>query len=165
MDIKGRILQSLRPRRDGVLLRSDVSSFGSPSQVSTALKALCAEGLMVRVDQGIYAKPQKLRQMGQSGVLQLAKTRLRQSKVRPIMGQGRLTTTARQVQNLARRAGVEFVPTYADRWAYAVTKLAGDDVKSDPTDDLLVALTREGKLKPDEMVKMVIAHHRALKHV
>gem|GEM_PF-2895090 len=28
MDIKGRILQSLRPRRDGLLLRSDVSSFG-----------------------------------------------------------------------------------------------------------------------------------------
>jgi hypothetical protein len=34
MDIKGRILQSLRPRRDGVLLRSDVNDFGSRSQVS-----------------------------------------------------------------------------------------------------------------------------------
>jgi len=49
--------------------------------------------------------------------------------------------------------------------ATAVTKLAGDEVKSDPTDDLLVALTRAGKLSPREMTKLVIAHHRNLASV
>ncbi len=47
-----------------------------------------------------------------------------------------------------------------DSWASAVTSLAGDTVQSDDTDDLLVALTREDKLSGQEMVKLVMAHHR-----
>jgi len=46
-----------------------------------------------------------------------------------------------------------------------VTKLAGDEVKSDKTDDLLVALTRAGKLTPRDMTRLVIAHHRNLARV
>lgn len=69
--------------------------------------------------------------------------------------------TALFVRILAKRAQVYFSPTYADRWASAVTRLAGDNPKSDSTDDLLVALTRAGKLSPQEMAKMVIAHHRS----
>lgn len=55
MDIKGRILQSLRPRRDGLLLRQDAKSFGSPSQVSAALRSLADSGLIEKLDRGIYA--------------------------------------------------------------------------------------------------------------
>lgn len=69
--------------------------------------------------------------------------------------------TALYTSVLARQSGVRFSPIYADRWADAVTRLAGDDPSSDATDDLLVALTRAGKLSPQEMVKMVIAHHRS----
>ena len=50
------------------------------------------------------------------------------------------------------------------KWS-AVTQLAGDEVKSDATDDLLVALTRAGKLSPRDMTKLVIAHHRNLASV
>jgi chorismate mutase len=61
--------------------------------------------------------------------------------------------------------GVGFNPIYADRWASSVTKLAGDEVRSDSTDDLLVALTRSGKVTPEDMVALVIRHHRDLKRV
>ena len=69
------------------------------------------------------------------------------------------------VRQLAKREGIVFAPTFADLWAKAVTKLAGDDVKSDKTDDLLVALTRAGKLSPRDMTRLVIAHHRNLARV
>jgi len=69
------------------------------------------------------------------------------------------------VRQLAKREGIVFAPTYADFWAQAVTKLAGDEVKSDKTDDLLVALTRAGKLFPRDMTRLVIAHHRHLARV
>ena len=50
MDIKGRILQSLRLRRDGLLLRQDAKSFGSPSQVSAALRSLADSSLIEKLD-------------------------------------------------------------------------------------------------------------------
>lgn len=74
-----------------------------------------------------------------------------------------LTPTARYVIALAKRSGISYIPTYSDRWADAITRLAGDEVSSDATDDLLVALTRAGKLTPNEMAKLVIEHHRTLK--
>ena len=79
--------------------------------------------------------------------------------------QRRNDPTAIYVRQLAKREGIVFAPTFADLWAKAVTKLAGDEVKSDKTDDLLVALTRAGKLSPRDMTKLVIAHHRNLARV
>lgn len=127
MDIKGRILQSVHSRRDGLLPRSDASPFGSPNPVSAALHSLVESGLVARLDRGIY-----------------------------------VMTTAKYVRDLAQKEGVHFHPIYADHWANAVTNLAGDDVKSDSTDDLLVALTRAGKITPKVMVELVIQHHRDL---
>ena len=71
-------------------------------------------------------------------------------------------SVAEYVRELAKREGIIFAPTFADTWAVAVTKLSGDDVKSDATDDLLVALRRADKLTPREMTRLVIAHHRSL---
>ena len=71
-------------------------------------------------------------------------------------------TTAKYVRDLAKKEGVRFNPSYADHWAKAITNLAGDEVKSDSTDDLLVALTRAGKITPKVMVELVIKHHRDL---
>lgn len=68
--------------------------------------------------------------------------------------------TAIYVRQLARREGVVFSQTFADVWVKAATRLAGDEIQSDKVYDLLVALTRAGKLSPRNMTKLVIAHHR-----
>lgn len=158
-------MQSLRPRRDGVLLRSDLGRFGSPTQVSAALQALQQKGLIEKVKRGVYAKPDKLAELGEEVLLAQALERLKLLRERKKRTRVGLTPTARRVQLLARRTGVRFTPTYADRWAGAVTRMAGDDVRSDPTDDLLVALRRAGKVSPAEMVSLVMAHHRERRRV
>jgi hypothetical protein len=76
-----------------------------------------------------------------------------------------LTPTEKYVRDLAKKEGISFTPIFADRWALSVMKLAGDEVKSDSTDDLLVALTRSGKLSPNDMVALVIKHHLDLNRV
>lgn len=167
MDIKDRILQSIRPRRDGVLLRSDLKALGSASQVSAALVELCRKGLIQRVERGVYVHPAKLASQGKQVVLERAHERRAQLRRKMTMRKNRrvrrVTPTARYVNALAKRLGIAYVPTFSDRWASAVTRLSGDDVSSDPTDDLLVALTRAGKLSPGDMAKLVIEHHRTLK--
>ena len=167
MDIEGRILQSLRPRRDGVLLRSDVNDFGSPTQVSAALKSLVEKGLITRLDRGIYAKPDKVEQIGRQALLEQAIGKVKHQRTQSLKRARRRRSdpTAIYVRQLAKREGIVFAPTFADLWAKAVTTLAGDEVKSDKTDDLLVALTRAGKLSPRDMTRLVIAHHRNLARI
>jgi len=167
MNIKHRILQSLRPRRDGVLLRSDVNDFGSPSQVSVAIRALIKEGLIIRLDRGVYAKPDRVKQVGEKKLLEQAMVKMQQQRIQNQKQSRRFPSdpTSIYVRQLAKREGIVFTPTYADLWAKAVTNLAGDDVKSDKTDDLLVALTRAGKLSARDMTRLVIAHHRNLARV
>ena len=167
MDIEGRILQSLRPRRDGVLLRSDVNEFGSPTQIYAALKALVEMGLITRLDRGVYAKPDKVEQIGRQALLEQAMAKMKHQRTQDLKRARRRRSdpTAIYVRQLAKREGIVFAPTFADLWAKAVTKLAGDEVNSDKTDDLLVALTRAGKLSPRDMTRLVIAHHRNLARV
>lgn len=167
MDIKGRILQSLRPRRDGLLLRSDVNDFGSPSQVSAALKALLEKGVITRLDRGVYAKPDKAEQVGRKPLLEQAMAKMERQRTQNLKRSRKHRTdpTAIYVRQLAKREGIVFAPTFADIWAKAVTRLSGDEVKSDKTDDLLVALTRAGKLSTRDMTRLVIAHHRNLARV
>jgi hypothetical protein len=167
MDIKGRILQSLRPRRDGILLRSDANGFGSPSQVSAAFNSLISSGLITRLNRGVYAKPAKLNEVGREALLTHVSLRVKGSgsQLKRRASRDYLTPTARYVRDLAKSAQVAFNPTYADHWARSVTKLAGDEVESDCTDNLLVALTRSGKMTPEVMVGLLIKHHRDLKGV
>jgi hypothetical protein len=164
MNLEKRILQSLRPRREGVLLRSDVNHFGSASQVSVALKSLLGKGLIAKLDRGVFAKPEKLLQCGAATLHKQAQVKKQKQRAlaRKRVNKVLKSPTAIYVRQLANREGIVFAPTYADIWATAITQLAGDEVKSDPTDDLLVALTRAGKLSPREMTKLVIAHHRNL---
>ena len=167
MDIKGRIFQSIHPRRDGFFLRSDVNEMGSSSQVSAALAELCRKGLILRIERGVYVTPQKLELFGKQALLAKAHQRRFALRQKVTMRKRRelvaLTPMARYVATLAKRLGISYTPTYSDRWAFAVTRLAGDEVSSDSTDDLLVALTRAGKLSPTDMAKMAIEHHRMLK--
>lgn len=170
MSIKTRIVQSLRHCNDGVFLRSDVCSFGSASQVSVALNALLQKGALVKLDRGIYAKPQDLELVGKDALIERAILKVaieREVKRLSIQADKRNhhnheSVTATYVRRLAQKEGIAFTPTFADQWAQAVTSLAGDDIRSDNIDDLLVALTRAGKLSPRDMTKLLIAHHRSL---
>ena len=167
MNLERRILQSLRPRREGVLLRSEVNHFGSASQVSVALKSLLNKGLIAKLDRGVYAKPEKVLQCGVATLQKQAQVKQHKQRTlaRKRVKQQFRDPAALYVRQLAKREGIVFVPTFADIWATAVTKMAGDEVKSDSTDDLLVALTRAGKLSPRDMTKLVIAHHRNMASV
>ena len=170
MNIKNRIIQSLHPRKDGVFLRSDVCSFGSASQVSVALNALLQEGALVKLDRGIYAKPQDLELVGKDALIERAIVKVaKQREVKRLSTRAdkrnhrnRANVTASYVRRLALKEGIVFTPTFADQWAQAVTTLSGDNNRSDNIDDLLVALTRAGKLCPRNMTKLLIAHHRSL---
>lgn len=140
---------------------------GSRSQVSAALVELRRKKLIVRIERGVYVTPQKLELLGKQEIL--ANAQQRQLKLRQKLATRRrrdaqgLTPTARYVASLAKRLKISYTPTHADLWACAVTRLAGDDVSSDATDDLLVALTRAGKLSPSDMTRLVMEHHRMLK--
>ena len=85
MNLERRILQSLRPRREGVLLRSDVNHFGSASQVSVALKSLLGKGLIAKLDRGVFAKPEKLLQCGAATLQKQAQVKKQKQSHRLIL--------------------------------------------------------------------------------
>lgn len=72
---------------------------------------------------------------------------------------------SRYVAELARRHDVRYIRTFADQWAESATRLADDDVQSDDTGDLLVALRRADKLSDREMTSLLINHLREKKRV
>ncbi len=67
------------------------------------------------------------------------------------------------VRSLARRHGVDYKATPADHWAETVTRLAGDEVRSGPVQDLLVALKRAGKLSKADMASLLVNYLRERK--
>jgi hypothetical protein len=70
---------------------------------------------------------------------------------------------ARFVEDLARRYKVIYTNNPMDQWAEAVTRLAGDEVNSDSTEDLLVALKRAGKLSKKDVVTLAVNYFRERK--
>ena len=54
--MKERLLRSIAARNGEVVLRRDLARFGSPAQISRALKQLVSEGKLVRIGLGVYAK-------------------------------------------------------------------------------------------------------------
>jgi hypothetical protein len=73
------------------------------------------------------------------------------------------TDVGSYVRGLAAFHGVRYEPTAADQWAETVTRLAGDDVRSGPVQDLLVALKRAGKLTKDDMATLLVNYLRERK--
>ena len=57
--VKEMIAASLRASKDGVFLRSEFDCFGDYRQVSRAVKELVADGVLVRVGYGVYARGRK----------------------------------------------------------------------------------------------------------
>lgn len=143
MDIKCSIQRSIRRCIDGILLSSDVTAFGSRSEFSAALRDLSAVGAIERLEQDVYPLPTKLEELGAAIIL--VRAHQRQAKVRlqtPNVLADQTTPRSDYVSFLAKQKGVTYKPTFYDHWANAVTRLAGDEVTSDATDDLRVALTR-----------------------
>ena len=56
MSLEERIKRSIRLRADDVFVRSEFARFGSPAQISRALRRLIASGRLVKLGVGIYAK-------------------------------------------------------------------------------------------------------------
>ena len=72
---------------------------------------------------------------------------------------------SRYVAELAARHHVTYLPSQFDDWACVVTRLAGDEVQSDETGDLLLALRRANKLTDREMAALLVNHLRERKRV
>ncbi|OXJ06547.1 hypothetical protein [Burkholderia sp. AU6039] len=67
---------------------------------------------------------------------------------------------AKFVHSLARKYRVRYTRTQTDQWAETVTRLAGDEVRSGPVQDLLIALKRAGKLSTDDMTALLVNYLR-----
>lgn len=89
----------------------------------------------------------------------------KQSDGPPTKGRAALPTTgvAQFVRELARQCGVRYARTSSDQWAETVTRLAGDEVRSGPVQDQLVALKRAGKLSTDDMAALLVNYLRESK--
>lgn len=75
---------------------------------------------------------------------------------------GKPTRAKRSVRAIAKaiagKHGVVYKRTFADAWADNVTRLAGDTVVRDTTNDLLVALKRAGAISGPKMVELLSRH-------
>lgn len=56
MVIEERLKRAIALRKDDVFLRSEFFRFGSPAQLSRALRQLIDEGILVRLGVGVFAK-------------------------------------------------------------------------------------------------------------
>ncbi|EIU7186995.1 hypothetical protein L346_01671 [Pseudomonas aeruginosa MSH-10] len=56
MIVEERLKRAIALRKDDVFLRSEFARFGSPAQLSRALRQLIAEGVLVKLGLGVFAK-------------------------------------------------------------------------------------------------------------
>jgi hypothetical protein len=56
MNLDGKLLMSLKKRSGNVVLRRELAGLGSPSHLSAALQHLVADGRLIRLGAGVYAK-------------------------------------------------------------------------------------------------------------
>lgn len=80
-------------------------------------------------------------------------------------GNALATPTARYVQEMADAHGIAYQPTSGDELAHHITRLAGDEIDTDETEDLLLTLSRAGKITGKEMVRLVVQHLREKKEL
>jgi hypothetical protein len=59
------------------------------------------------------------------------------------------------IADIAKRYGVSYVRTSSDELAEVITRLSGDDVPSDETKDLIVALRRANVIDGPTMVSLL----------
>ena len=67
------------------------------------------------------------------------------------------------IQHLARQHKVVYVETETDKLAGHITRLAGDDVRLDATQLLLLALRRAGHINGHDAMRLQAAYLRSLR--
>jgi hypothetical protein len=72
---------------------------------------------------------------------------------------------ARFIERFAAACQVTAVRTHGDVWAESVTRLAGDEVRTDETERTIIALKKAGKLSQRSMVLLLVNHLREAKGV
>jgi hypothetical protein len=72
----------------------------------------------------------------------------------------RIRSAKDEIQALARRHGVTYAPTPLDQLGKAMSQLAGDDMKLDDTEYLLLALERSGHLSTRDANRLHVAYMR-----
>lgn len=70
-----------------------------------------------------------------------------------------------RVQQLAKDNGVVYKKTANDALAEVITRLSDDNVVTDATEDLIVALKRANVISGEVMVSLLGQHLREIKHV
>jgi hypothetical protein len=70
---------------------------------------------------------------------------------------------ATTVRALAEQHRITYVATDTDAWAHHVTRLAGDDVKLDEIELLLIALQRSGHLSRPDALGLQVRYLREAK--
>ncbi|EMW0564206.1 hypothetical protein [Vibrio parahaemolyticus] len=70
---------------------------------------------------------------------------------------------ASYVLELARFHKIAYSYNAMDQWANAVTRLAGDEVKHDDIEDLLIALKRAGKISKKDVAMLAVNYLREKK--
>ncbi|WP_122318167.1 DUF6088 family protein [Pseudomonas cichorii] len=70
------------------------------------------------------------------------------------------TGVGHYVVKLAESFEVSYVKTYADEWAENVSRLADDDVDTDPVEQLVIALRKQNKVTGSEMRKLLTNYLR-----
>ena len=64
------------------------------------------------------------------------------------------TSTAALIREMAAKHRVTYVPTRSEMLANDITRLAGDDVRLDEVECMLLALQRAGHLDRDELIHL-----------
>lgn len=74
------------------------------------------------------------------------------------------SSVASQVREMASQYGLSYTDNPMDNWAKSVTRLAGDDVKSDPIKDLIIVLKRAGKISKKEVANLMAGYIKERRH-
>jgi len=162
MRVTSKLLCALRAGDGKVYLRDELQRLAKSQKIDDVIGSLIQRGYLQEInsDTFLFNRTPKVSPASASQVQRLRlHNRIKRQSCRSS------TSIARFVNTLARLNRVTYRRTYMDCWAESVTRLAGDDPKSDTTENLLVALTREGKLAARDMVRLIAAHQRELKCV
>jgi len=161
---------AVRPMADFETLAQEVAtklkmvSAPAASGMTAIGNAPRGSGDALVLDTGRRRVSRKLTLGGRSVVYVNDRTRKHPAPLR-VGGRQTMPTTgvAQFVRELARKHQVHHTRTPSDQWAETVTRLAGDEVRSGPVQDLLVALKRAGKLSSDDMATLLVNYLRERK--
>lgn len=210
MNLETRMRQSIRRRKASLILRSEVDSLGSRTQVTHVLDLLINKGELLRIARGVFAKATKDVANGSVRPRDELSVIVREAAQKlglTIRNASRIESTGKQhvlvevenprvdrklvvgesvvqlishkkkcktgslrsveihsmgiagyVHKLAHIHGVTYSENSMDKWAKEVTRLAGDEVRSDSVEDLLVALKRAGKISKRDVAQLTAGY-------